>query len=381
MRPRSQIRGAVVLVATTLGAALAPASMLRAQDHVNITIVAPTLGSFPVLAAGSFDITNSDKLVQHTAAGASGQQHVVALSVTEPVKVEMTMPWGGEIPQLLQSMTSGAVPSAIDHITCDFVHAGSSQPYYTVVIDHPLVSHIDLAYDSASAAATEQLKLEAPQVEFLDGSAGTTGASTTQSTTATGTAARALMRPIALPHLRLLSTPVKIRQLGTSMAGVVAGPPVDGFASFAATGSSTAHFAPEGSFPAWATGAMANVESLSVSFARDIVVYKQTLADGSQQAFPRYGNAVPTTATFTKPVGSLSNDLQAAISGHQKVTTTFELADVPGRLAYSFQFVNGYISSDHTSLSNGHASEQVTVTNGYHVQVTNLRNNVTAQTQ
>jgi hypothetical protein len=186
---------------------------------------------------------------------------------------------------------------------------------------------------------------------------------------------------VAQPKLRLIATPAMLRRLTTIAAAGMAGPPVVGFATFAATGSSGAHFAPEGSFPAWATGAMANVEALTITFDRAVIDHKQTSVGGAQTTVPLPGPMSYTTATFIKPVGSLSNDLQAAISGRQRVTTTFELSDVPGRLAYAFQFTSGFITSDHTTLSNGRATEQVVVTSGGALTVTNLRSNVSAQAQ
>src|SRR5579875_404794 len=169
------MRAATVLggVAIALASVAMPAVAL-AQDHVNVTIVAPSLGTIPRLAAGSFDITNSDQLISHASTGPNHSQgKTVAMGANEPAKIEMLLPWGGELPQLVKAMTSGAGASAIDHITCDFVHAGSNQPYYTVIIDNPLISHIDLVYDSTSATATEDIKIEAPQVEYMDGSTST----------------------------------------------------------------------------------------------------------------------------------------------------------------------------------------------------------------
>ena len=357
----------VLLVAASAGA----------QDHVNVTIVAPAVGSFPRLAAGSFDITNQDQLVSVKTTTAQGQSQTQSMAgTTAPVRVQMGLPWGGEVAQLIKAMVSGANP-AIDHITCDFVHAGSDQPYYTVVIDHPIIARVDLAYDSAAVTATEQISLAAPQVDFLDGGS---SANTPAAPATGGSRAIVLRRAAARPQppLRLTATPQMLRRLMSSTTAA-AGPPIIGFASFAASAGSTLHFAPEASFPTWASGAMIGVETLAITFERQVLMTSVTAADGSRTTVPHPGPLQPTQASFTKSVGSLSNDLQAAVSGRQHITTTFELADAPGRLGYSFIFTSGLISSDHTSLSNGHAAEQVALTSGSGVIVKDVRRNITAQ--
>lgn len=361
------------------------ATSAGAQDHVNVTIVAPAFGAFPRLTAASFDITNQDQLVSvksSTTQGQTATQTMVGL--TQPIQVQMGLPWGGEVAQLIKAMVSGINP-AIDHITCDFVHTGSDQPYYTVVIDQPIISRVDLAYDSAAATATEQIAISARQVEFMDGSS--TGSSTGNSTAGTstprariGSTTPVLRRATAPPpRLRLVASPAMIRRIATSTNSAAAGPPIAGFASFAAASGSTMHFAPEGSYGAWTNGAMTTVETLSLSVQRSVVVHTVTGSDGSPTLVPVAGTLQPVTVSFTKAVGSLTNDLQSAVSSTQRVTTTFELADAPSRLGYSFVFASGRISGDHTSLSNGHATEQVTITNMGGLTVTDLRRNISAQ--
>lgn len=358
---------ALVLIATVTAAGSAVA-----QDHVNVTITAPAIGTFPQLTAGSFDVTNEEMLSTQAMGVVNGRDVTKAFASNQPAVVQMVLPWGGEIIQILKAMASTSAQSPVDKVTCDFVHSGSNQPYYSVIIDHPIISHVELAYDSATAVATETITLRSVLLEYYDGSG-------TKSGTATAVAgtprARMATGAAALPRLRLLGTAATLRRLVTS-TGAVAGPPVAAFADFAATGNSTAHFSAEGSFPPWAAGAMANIEALSMTFDRPVVI--NTLTSSTVQIHA--GWAAPARVTFTKGVGALSSALQGAMSSAQRIKTGFELADAPGRLAYSFTLPQAVITTDHTSLSNGHATEQVTMTSGTGgVTVTDLRHNVTAQ--
>jgi hypothetical protein len=361
---KSYLAGAIAITGVSF-TAIAPSAL--AQDHINITIIAPSYGAIPRLAAGSFEITNEAQLTQIHAGG----QNAIKVGATDAPRVQMTLPWDGEVTQFIRALASSSETPDIDHITCDFVHAGSDQPYYTVIIDQPIIGRVQLVYDSATTTATEEIALAARQVEYP--TVATAGSSTAAAPAQGSVRVVKLSQPV-----RLVGSMATLRSL-RSLAASAAGPPIAAFANFAA-GAGGPKFAAEQAFPAWTNGAMANLESLTLSITRQIIIHKFTSSDGTATAVPSAGAGVTVQATFTKGVGSLTNELQGALSSHQQVTTTLQLADAPARLGQTIVLQNANITSDRTALSNGRSAEQVamTATRG---TVTDLRRNATVTVQ
>lgn len=323
MRPKIN----VVALAVIIGAPLATPSLLRAQDRIEVTVAAPALGAIPPLTAGTFLINTPNQ----SGIGGSG---AVATGV------EMSLPWGAEAIQFLQALETGATANSV---TCAFYHTGNSAPYYTVTLHTPVVREVALAYDSAAGIASEEIHLLSFHIDYA---AGASGAPATTSP------------PTIAPHVAMIggrqvhvlpSRSIALTRIASTAAAP--GAPAEGFASFT---SPTGAMPSEGGIPSWAG-------SQSTSVSKLVVDVQSTLNIGSQSTGSGAGRVTVSPVTLTKPVGSLSAQLQAARANRTPITTVISLADRPGRLAYRITVTNGLIANDQTSFSGAKSTEEITM--------------------
>lgn len=323
-------------VATALAVTLTTPSIAGAQDRISVTIVAPTLGSFPQLTAGTFETSYITSLT-----GTGGTSS--AAGNAQQTRVEMSLPWGGEAAQFYRALASG---TQLTTVTCAFYHAGSSTPYYNMTLHSPTIDKLALAYDSAAGIANEEVRFAARQVDYAAGTSGTTTSGTTTSATPPTIAPRI----VTIGGRQLHVLPAHFAAVSRiASAAVQAGPPTAGFAAFTA---STGALPSEGGIPPWAGS-----QSTSVSrFAVEIDAPNRVGSTGAGA-----GKVTFQAVTFTKPLGTLSPQLQAARAAHTPMSTVISLADRPGRLAYRVTLANGVIQSDQTSFSGGKSAEDITM--------------------
>ena len=333
MRSKLETTMAVALAATTIATPIT----LRAQDRVNVSIVAPTLGAIPQLSAGTFEILNQSALTYTSGSGGSS----MLAGNSQPAHVQMSLPWGGEAAQFLEALESGSA-STFTTVTCAFYHPGSSTPYYTVTMHTPVIERVALAYDSAAGIATEELRFAAKHVDY---STGTSGSGSATPTPPPSIAPQTVMIAGRQVHV----FPARAMMVSRIASAVIeAGPPMAGFAAFT---SSSGAMPSEGGTPPWAGTQSTSVSTFTVDMSTPV-----DAASGLST-----GKVTITPVKFTKPVGSLSAQLQAARAAHTPLTTVISLADRPGRLAYRITLTNGVIQSDQTSFSGGKSAEEIAV--------------------
>lgn len=322
-RGRAPFAALAALAATAFVTTLAAPCTLRAQDRITVAVVAPALGSFPQLTAGTFETSTT-------------QAGTVAQPTGLITHVEMSLPWGGEAAQLLRALKSGA-PLAT--VTCTFYHAGSDAPYYSMALHPATVEKLALAYDSASGVATEEVRFAAPHVDYGTGTAGTASAVSPTSPPAIAP------RIVTIGGRQVHVLPTRFVALSRIAGAGVAGPPIAGFATFT---SPTGPMPPEGGTPSWAGSQSTSVSSFAVEVDQTSI--------GSQSGGAGH---TPQFVTFTKPLGSLSPQLQAAHAAHTPLQTVISLADRPGRLAYRITLPTGVVQSDQTSFSGNKSAEDI----------------------
>lgn len=358
----------VLLVAASAGA----------QDHVNVTIMAPTIGSIPQLA-GALDIANSQSLIAIAPSGPAPTTGILYAGVTDAVHATMVLPWNGAASQVMRvekAYIDGAM-HPVDSVICNFVHAGSDQPYLTVVIHQPILHRITLAYDSVADSATATLDWVAQSVEYLapastQPSVRTIGARATitrRSTPASGRVAQ--LTPKTAP--RLMLSPTALRAL--AMAGQ-AGPPVDAFLQFADAGPRNIAFTSESSFPSWTAGAMASAQALSVTATQPVMIVRATDENGVSYVTAHPQGSVALAVQITKAAGPLAAAIATAQGSHERLTVTIGLADAPGHLGARMTFNSALVASNSMGNIGGRPVEQIGLT-PQTITISDLRNGTT----
>jgi len=355
-----------------VASALLVASSASAQDHVNVTIASASVGAIPRLA-GAVDIGTSQNLIAITTGA-----NVLYAGSTDAVHVTMTLPWNGATSQVMRidKAYADGVMHPVDSVMCDFVHAGSDQPYLTVVLHQPILNRITLAYDSVADSATATLAWVAQSVEYLAPASTpalvrstTARAATRQAMVAGGRAAQ----PAPRTAPRIMLSPVALRAL--AVVGQ-SGPPVDAFLQFADAGTHNAAFAPEGSFPSWTAGAMASAQALIVTVTQPVGMARVQDQNGVSYVTVHQQGPVSLSAQITKAVGALAAAIANAQGSRERLMVTIGLADAPGHLGARMTFNGALVASNSISSTNGRAIEQIGLI-PEHMTVSDLRSGAT----
>lgn len=356
------------------------ATSAGAQDHVNVTIASGAIGAIPRLA-GALDIANSQSLIAIAPSGPTPGAGAGVLygGSTDAVHATMVFPWNGAASQMMRVEKAyiDGVMHPVDSVICDFVHAGSDQPYLTVVLHQPILHRITLAYDSVADSATASLDWVAQSVEYLapastQPSVRTIGARTTitrQSTAASGRVAQ--LTPLTAP--RLILSPTALRAL--AVVGQ-AGLPADAFLQFADAGTRNIAFAPESSFPSWTAGAMASAQVLVVTATQPVAIARTADQNGVSYVTAHPQGPVAVSANITKAAGPLAAAIATAQGNHERLTVTIGLADAPGHLGARMTFNSALVASNSMGTIGGRPVEQI----GFAPQtitISDLRNGTT----
>lgn len=342
-------------------AALLVAGSARAQDHVNVTISGAALGAIPRLV-GAVDIVNSMDLIPITVSGvAPSATRQVFAGKSDAVHATMVLPWNGALTQVLgvarDYFNGQARP--VDSVTCDFVHAGSSQPYLSIVLRDPVLSRLTLAYDSVADSATATLAWITPSVEYVTSAGtqpvvrGTAAHAATQPTVVNGVAMQ--LKPQMAPRVALSPSALRsLAVLGTT------GPPAAAFLNLVDAGTRSITFAPEGSFPSWTGGAEASVDAVVLTVTEPAVIFRTTDPNGVQyMSVAPKPRALTSTVQLTKAAGSLAAAIASAQGSGEPLTVTIGLADAPGHLGYRLALTSARVASHSISSANGRTVEQI----------------------
>lgn len=358
-----------------VASALLVASSAGAQDHVNITIASASLGAIPRLA-GAVDIPNSQTLVPIMPSKVGGGNAGVQLyaGATDAVHATMVLPWNGAATQILRITKAyfDGQPHAVDSVICDFVHAGSNQPYLSIVLQQPVLSKLTLAYDSVGDSATAALNWTASAAEYV------TPASTQAVVRATpgqvaGARQAVQLRPQMAPRIALSAGVLRsLAVIGQT------GPPVDAFLQFADAGTRNIAFAPEQSLPSWTGGAMANAQAVVLTAAQPTVMIRKVDQNGVPYiaVTTRPGDPMTILVQLSKAAGSLAAAIANAQGSREPLTVTVGLADAPGHLGYRMTFNHALMASNSISSADGRTIEHISLI-PEHMTVSDLRSGTT----